>query len=82
MNKWSQFDGIIKRLLRDIHIHLNTNLTRACELIKEPIDPDRRNSLMWGLGIDYALYAELFKRKGNQSKARENLNKAIDILKE
>jgi hypothetical protein len=30
----------------------------------------------------YALYAELFKRKDDLSKARENLNKAIEILKE
>jgi hypothetical protein len=37
---------------------------------------------MWHLGRDYALYAELFKRKGDQSKAEENLNKAIDILEE
>jgi len=26
-----------------------------------------------GKGRDYALYAELFKRKGEQSKAKENL---------
>jgi len=38
--------------------------------------------MMWHLGKDYALYAELFKRKGDQSKASENLNKAIEILKE
>jgi len=37
---------------------------------------------MWNLGRDYSLYAELFKRKGNQSKAKENRNKAIEILKE
>ena len=38
--------------------------------------------MRWHLGRDFAVYAELFKRKGNQSKARENLNKAIEILKE
>lgn len=31
---------------------------------------------------DDALYAKLSKRKGDQSKAKENLNKAIEILKE
>ena len=30
--------------------------------------------------MNYALYAELFKRKGDQPKARENLDKAIKIL--
>jgi hypothetical protein len=37
---------------------------------------------MFHLGQDYALYAKLFKRKGDRLKARENLAKAIEILKE
>jgi len=34
------------------------------------------------LGQDYSLYAELFKRKNDQSKTKENLNKAIETFKE
>jgi len=34
------------------------------------------------LGRDYALCAELFRRKSDKSKAREALGKAIEILKE
>jgi hypothetical protein len=37
---------------------------------------------MFNLGKDYALYADLFKRKGDRLKAQENLGKAIEILKE
>ncbi|MGD8228864.1 MAG: hypothetical protein PVH82_13640 [Desulfobacteraceae bacterium] len=37
---------------------------------------------MWYLGRDYAVYAELFERKENQSKAKENLSKAIEIFKD
>lgn len=37
--------------------------------------------MIWHFGRDYALYSELFKRKGEQSKAKENLSKAITILK-
>ena len=37
---------------------------------------------MFNLGKDYALYAELFKRKGDRLKAQENLGKAIEIFKE
>jgi len=37
---------------------------------------------MFFLGGDYAVYADLFKRKGDRLKARENLGKAIEILKE
>jgi hypothetical protein len=34
------------------------------------------------LARTYGIYAELYKRKGDISKARDNLSKAIDILKE
>jgi hypothetical protein len=37
---------------------------------------------MFNLGKDYVLYADLFKRKGDRPKAKENLGKAIEILKE
>ena len=30
----------------------------------------------------YGLYAELFRRKGDRSEAKENLSKAINIFKE
>jgi hypothetical protein len=38
--------------------------------------------MIFHLGRDYALYADLFKRKSDRLKARENLGKAIEILKE
>ena len=31
---------------------------------------------------DYGTYAEIYQRKGDTAKARENLSKAIEILKE
>jgi hypothetical protein len=37
---------------------------------------------MFYLGHDYALYADLFKRKGDSLKTQENFGKAIEILKE
>ena len=37
---------------------------------------------MFHLGRDYAFYADFFRQKGNRLKARENLGKAIEILKE
>jgi hypothetical protein len=38
--------------------------------------------MRWNLARDYALYAELFKRKDDLPKAGENLSKTIDIFKE
>jgi hypothetical protein len=43
---------------------------------------DKRNGMRWHLGQDYAFYAKLLKRKGNRSKAKENLANAVDIFKE
>jgi tetratricopeptide (TPR) repeat protein len=50
--------------------------------IKRAIDADSRNGMMWSLGRDYVSYAKLLNRKGDQSKARETLTKAINIFKE
>ena len=38
--------------------------------------------MMWNLAQDYALYAELYKRKGDQPKAKEKLNKSIELFTE
>ena len=38
--------------------------------------------MIWHLARNYALYAELLKRKGDLTKAKENLTKAIKIFKE
>jgi len=58
------------------------HLSEAEDWVKKAIEVDKRNGTMWSLGGDYAFYAECFKRKGDQPKAKENLGKAIDILKE
>ena len=57
-------------------------MNEAQNWIKKAIEVDHKNGMMWHLGRDYALYAELFKRKGNLSTARKNMQKAIEILKE
>ena len=71
------------RYIGEIRLNVDDqHVPEAEHWIKEAIETDTRNRMMWHLGMDYALYAELFKRKGNQSKAKENLTKAIEILKE
>jgi hypothetical protein len=50
--------------------------------IMKAIDADERNGTRWYLANDYALRSKLFKKKGDQSKAKDNLNKAIEIFKE
>ena len=41
-----------------------------------------QHGFSWSLGRDHALYAELFKGKNDLPKAREHMNKAIEIMKE
>jgi len=50
--------------------------------MKKAIETDTINNTKWQLGQDYAIYSELFKRKGDIQKARETLGRAIEILRE
>jgi len=82
-NKGKWLDGPLKRDIGEILLNIdNQHMDEAEDWIKKAIEADKRNGMMWHLGRDYALYADLFKRKGNQLKAKEHLNKAIEILKE
>jgi len=66
-------------------ILLNMNGPRLSEgetWIQKAIEADKRNKTPWFLARDYALYAELLKRKGDRSRAKENLSKAIEIYKD
>jgi predicted ATPase len=77
------YKGWIRRYMGEILLNIDDqHLSEAEDWIKEAIEADIRNDMRWNLGRDYGLYAELFKRKGDQPKARENLGKAIEILKE
>ncbi len=58
------------------------HISKAEHWILKAIEADQRNRMMFHLGKDYALYAELFKRKGDRVRAQDNLGKAIEILKE
>jgi len=82
-NKVKWLDGLMPMYIGEILLNIDDQrIPDAEKWLKKAIEADKRNGMMWNLAQDYALYAELFKRKGDQSKARENLNKAIEILKE
>ncbi len=82
-NKFKILDGRMPRYIGEILLNIDDqHMNEAEEWINKAIEADTRNGMMWCLGSDYALYAELFKRKGDLPKAKENLGKAIEILKE
>ena len=70
------------RYICEILLNIDLHIIRAENWIKRIIEKDKRNNFRFFLGQDYALYAELHKRNGNQSKAKEHLSKAVEIFKE
>jgi tetratricopeptide (TPR) repeat protein len=82
-NKVKELDGQMRRYMGEILLNSDEqHLSEAGDWIKKAIDADTENGMMWHVGRDYALYAEIFKRKSEQSKAKENLGKAIEVMKE
>jgi len=77
------YEGISRRYVAEILLNMDDqHMDEAEEWIKQAIEADERNGMRWYLGRNYAFYAELLKQKGDQPNARENLNKAIEILNE
>jgi tetratricopeptide (TPR) repeat protein len=76
-------EGWIQRYIGEILLNIDDeHISEAEQWIQKAIEADQRNGMMFHLGKDYALYADLFRRKGDRSKAQDNLGKAIRILKE
>ena len=82
-NKIKAYEGWMRRMLSEILLNMDENhLSEAEDWIRQAMDADQRNGTMFFLAKDYALYADLFKRKKDIPHARENLAKAIEIFKE
>ena len=58
------------------------HMPEAEDWILKAIDADQRNGIRFNLGMDYAQYSEVLKRKGDRFRTQENLSKAVDIFKE
>jgi len=82
-NKVKAAEGWISGYIGEILLNIDDrHASEAENWIQKAIEADQRNGMRFNLGNDYALYAEFFKRKGDRLKARENLGRAIEILKE
>jgi hypothetical protein len=70
------------RYIGDILLHLDEcPLTAIEDWIGKAVEADNRNGMRCDLGRDYTLYGEFFKRKEQSSRAKELLEKAIEIFK-
>jgi tetratricopeptide (TPR) repeat protein len=82
-NKVKAAEGWIQRYIGEILLNIDDqHMSEAEHWIQKAIEANQKNRMMFHLGQDYALYADLFKRTGDRLKAQENLGKAIEILKE
>ena len=82
-NIYENMEGWMSRYIANILLNIDDqHMNEAEDWIKKAIAADERNGVMFHLAQDYALYSELSKRKGDKSKAKENLNQAIEIFKE
>ena len=57
------------------------HVSSAVDWVKKAIDSHRENDLTWFIGMDYAWYAELFKKQKDFSNAKAKLERAIDFFK-
>jgi tetratricopeptide (TPR) repeat protein len=78
-SKW--VEGLISNCIGAILLNIDEqHIFEAENWIIKAIQTNEKYGMMWNLGQDYALYSDLYKRKGEPSKAREKLNKAIEIF--
>jgi class 3 adenylate cyclase/tetratricopeptide (TPR) repeat protein len=83
VNRTKLYEGWMRRYLAQILLIIDDqHFPEAQHWIEEAIEADERNGMRWHLARDIAVYAELFKRKGDREKAKEQLVRAIDIYKE
>jgi tetratricopeptide (TPR) repeat protein len=82
-NRMRMFDGWMRRYMGEILLEVDDHhKSEAEEWLLEAIRADKRNGMMLNLGSDYLVYADLFKRRGHRSEARENLDRAVEIFRE
>jgi hypothetical protein len=77
------FEGWMARNIGEILLNIDdAHISTAEDWIRKATEADKRNGTIWFLANDYALSASLFQRKGDLTKAKESLKKAIDMFEE
>lgn len=81
-NKVKIYDGWTRRYLGEILLLIDDqHIAEAQHWIEQAIEADNLNKMMFCLGRDYAIYSQLYARKGDKEAAREQLAKAIMTYK-
>jgi tetratricopeptide (TPR) repeat protein len=83
VNKARIWDGWIRRNIGEILLNSDDQrLDEAQGWIEKAIEADSTNGTLLNLGRNYALYAELYRRRGDQDKAVSAYKKAIAVFKD
>ena len=82
-NRFKIYHGWIPRNIAETLLNMDVRHIDVAEhWILKAIDGDKNNGMMCYLGMDYAIYSKILKRKNEITKSKENLVKALSILKE
>ena len=82
-NKIRELEGKMQRFISEIFSNIyDQQRSEAEKWVQKAMEADQRNGMRFDLGRDYALYAELFKRRRDRPNAKKYLRLAIGILKE
>jgi tetratricopeptide (TPR) repeat protein len=82
-NKFKAWETLLFKYLGDIFLHVDDgHVSEAEHWYRKAIEKGEKDRMIHDVGMTYASYSELFRRKGDHPKAREQLGNAIEILKE
>jgi class 3 adenylate cyclase/tetratricopeptide (TPR) repeat protein len=82
-NRLAVCESFGTRCIAEIYMNIDDQyMAEAGSWIKRAIDFNTKHDTRWELARDHALYAEWFKKKGDISRAREQLSRAIGLFKE
>ena len=82
-NREKTIAGLMAQYIGEILLNIDDgHVNEAEEWVKKAIEAHKMDGMRLYLGLDYASYAGLLKRKGDLPGAKENLNKAIEVYRE
>jgi len=82
-NRLAVCESIGARCIGEIYLNLDDqHMAEAEAWIKRAMEVNTKYSTNWELARDHALYADWYKKKGDVSKAREQLTRAIELFRE
>jgi len=81
--RWECYQSGITRYVAELIMECGEKYrNETVDSIEKSIKTAQHNGMRWDLARAHALYSEFFKRQNNLPQAREQMNKAIDIMKE